>query len=173
MDSRQPSRLRSTAAIDGHPLHPLLVAFPIAFLIGALLTDLAFQGTGDAFWARASTWLIGAGLVSGALAAVAGFVDFIANEHIRSLSLVWYHFIGNAIALALSAVSLYLRLSSDALSVTGTELLLSILVVVIFAVTGWLGGEMVFRHGVGMAGERSSVEGRLQPKGSNPNEGRS
>ena len=71
MDNRQPSRLRSTAAIDGHPFHPLLVTLPIAFLIGALLTDLAFQGTGDAFWARASTWLFGAGLVSGALAAVA------------------------------------------------------------------------------------------------------
>lgn len=156
MDSRQPSRLRSIAAINGHPLHPLLVAFPIAFLIGALLTDLAFQGTGDAFWARASAWLIGAGLVGGALAALAGFIDFIANEHIRALSLVWYHFIGNAIALALSAISLYLRLSGDAAAVTGTELLLSILVVVIFAVTGWLGGEMVFRHGVGLADARSS-----------------
>ena len=158
MDSRRASGLRSTAAIAGHPLHPLLVTFPIAFLIGALLTDLAFQGTDNSFWARASAWLIGAGLVSGALAALAGFIDFIASERIRSLSLVWYHFIGNAVALILSAASLYLRVSSEAPIVTGTQLLLSILVVVIFAVTGWLGGEMVFRHGVGMAGEQTAVE---------------
>lgn len=153
MDSRQASGMRSTAAIAGHPLHPLLVTFPIAFLVGALLTDLASQGTSDAFWARASTWLIGAGLVGGILAALAGFIDFIASERIRSLSLGWYHFIGNALALILSAVSLYLRVSSEAPIVTGSELLLSILVVVIFAVTGWLGGEMVFRHGVGMTRE--------------------
>jgi uncharacterized membrane protein len=140
------------------------VAFPIAFLIGVLLTDLAFQGTGDSFWARAGVWLIGAGLVGGALAAAAGFIDFIANEHIRSLNLVWYHFIGNAIALVISAVSLYLRLSGDPTVVTGTELFLSILVVVIFAVTGWLGGEMVFRHGVGIADERSSAEIVAEPQ---------
>lgn len=158
MDSRHASGLRSTAAIAGHPLHPLLVTFPIAFLIGAFLTDLAFQGTGDAFWARASIWLIGAGLVGGALAAVAGFIDFLGSERIRSLSLVWYHLIGNAIALVLSAISLYLRLASDAPVVTGMELFLSALVVVIFAVTGWLGGELVFRHGVGMAAERSAAE---------------
>jgi uncharacterized membrane protein len=134
------------------------VTLPIAFLIGAPLTDLAFERTGDAFWARASIWLIGAGLVTGALAAVAGFIDFIANAHIRSLNLVWYHFIGNAIALVIAAISLYLRLSGNPAAVTGTELVLSILVVVIFAVTGWLGGEMVFRHGVGMTGEPSSIE---------------
>jgi uncharacterized membrane protein len=164
MDRRQPTRLRSTAAIYGHPLHPLLVTLPIGFLIGALLTDLAFHGTGDSFWARASIWLIGAGLVSGVLAAIAGFIDFIANEYIRSLNLVWYHFIGNAIALVISAISLYLRLGGDPAVVTGTELFLSILVVVIFAVTGWLGGEMVFRHGVGMADDRPSAEIAGEPQ---------
>jgi uncharacterized membrane protein len=138
-------------------LHPLLVTLPIGFLIGVLLTDLAFTGTSDSFWARASIWLIGAGLVSGALAAIAGFVDFIGNENIRAITLVWYHFIGNAIALLLSAISLYLRLAGETAGVTGTELVLSILVVVIFAVTGWLGGEMVFRHGVGMAGDERSI----------------
>jgi uncharacterized membrane protein len=134
------------------------VTLPIGFLIGALLSDLAFYGAGDSFWARASAWLIGAGLVSGAVAAIAGFIDFIASSAIRSISLVWYHFIGNAIALVLSAISLYLRLSGDMTTVTGTQLALSILVVIIIAVTGWLGGEMVFRHGVGMADERSPYE---------------
>jgi uncharacterized membrane protein len=132
MDSRQASGLRGTVAIAGHPLHPLLVTFPIAFLIGAVLTDLTFQGTSDAFWARASAWLIGAGLVSGALAALAGFIDIIASERIRSLSLVWYHFIGNAVALILS-------------------------------------GEMVFRHGVGMAEERSSMEIERNPQAQGSN----
>ncbi len=52
----------STAAISGYPLHPLLVTLPIGFLIGSFLSDLAFYSTADGFWARASAWLIGAGL---------------------------------------------------------------------------------------------------------------
>ena len=151
MNAETDHGLRSTAAIAGHPIHPLLVVFPIAFLIGAFLSDLAFYGTSDSFWARASEWLVGAGLVGGAVAAVAGFIDFIASERIRSLSIVWYHFLGNAVALVLSAISLYLRVSGEAVAVTGTELVLSILVVLIFLVTGWLGGELVFRYGVGRA----------------------
>jgi uncharacterized membrane protein len=159
MDTDPRFGFRSTAAIAGHPLHPLLVTLPIGFLIGALLTDLAFFGmtandVRDTFWARASEWLIGAGLVAGLLAAVAGFVDFIGNERIRSLTIAWIHFLGNAVALVLSAISLYFRLSAEALTVSGTELTFSVIVVAIFAVTGWLGGELVFRHGVGTSSAR-------------------
>lgn len=138
-----------TAAIKGHPLHPLLVTLPVGFLVGALLSDLMYLGTVDAFWARASGWLIGAGLLTGALAAITGFIDFFGSERVRSISLVWYHFIGNAVALVIAAISLYLRVGEDLASVSGTHAILSILTVAILLVTGWLGGEMVFRHGVG------------------------
>src|SRR5437016_13317849 len=136
--------LRSSLTIAGHTPHPLLVTLPIGFLVGVLLSDLAFFGTSDAFWVRASQWLVGAGLAAGVLAALAGFIDFIGNERIRTLTYVWYHFLGNAIALILSAVSLHLRVSAGAQVVTGAELVLSILVVVIFVFTCWLGGELVF-----------------------------
>ncbi len=62
--------VRSTAAIFGHPIHPMLVVFPIGFFVGALATDLAFWGTSDSFWARASEWLLGVGIVMGALASM-------------------------------------------------------------------------------------------------------
>ncbi|MBX6368656.1 MAG: hypothetical protein IRZ04_11785, partial [Rhodospirillales bacterium] len=62
----------SRAAIAGHPIHPMLVPFPIAFLVGALVVDLAFASTGDPFWARAGFWLLLAGIVTGAAAAVFG-----------------------------------------------------------------------------------------------------
>jgi uncharacterized membrane protein len=145
----------ATAAIAGHPLHPLLVTLPIGFLIAAFLSDIAFYYTGDGFWARASAWLIGAGLATGLLAAVAGLVDFLGSERIRSLTIVWYHFAGNAIAMVLTALNLYFRMQSDMTAVTGGQLLLSVLVVLIFAVTGWLGGELVFRHGAGVIGDDS------------------
>jgi uncharacterized membrane protein len=152
-----PLGVRSTAAIRGHPLHPLLVTLPVGFLVGALLSDLMFFGNADAFWARASAWLIGAGLVTGALAAIAGFVDFLGSDRVRSMSLVWYHFIGNAIALVVAAISLYMRAGSDLTTITGTQLFLSILTVAILLVTGWLGGELVFRHGVGQTAGTAPV----------------
>ena len=60
--------VRSTAAIFGHPIHPMLGFSRVGFLVGALATDLAFWGTSDSFWARASEWLLGAEIVMGALA---------------------------------------------------------------------------------------------------------
>ena len=132
----------------------LLVTLPIGFLIGAFLSDVAFFSTGDGFWARASAWLIGAGLAAGALAAAAGLIDFLGSARIRSLTIAWVHFAGNAIALILTAINLYYRINGEMAAVTGNQLLLSTLVVLIFAVTGWLGGELVFRHRAGVIGGR-------------------
>jgi uncharacterized membrane protein len=156
MNDKRRFGIPATAAIAGHPLHPLLVTLPIGFLIGAFLSEIAFCYTGDGFWARASAWLIGAGLVTGFLAAIAGLVDFLGSERVRSLTFAWYHFAGNAIAMILTAVNLYIRTQSDMTAVTAGELLLSLLVVLIFAVTGWLGGELVFRHGAGVTGDESA-----------------
>jgi uncharacterized membrane protein len=110
----EPAGIPSTAAIKGHPLHPMLVPFPIAFLVGALASDHAFQESGDPFWARASAWLIGAGVVMGALAAVAGLADFLGSNRVRSITAAWVHFLGNAIAMLLAIWNLVLRLGEAA-----------------------------------------------------------
>jgi uncharacterized membrane protein len=147
----------STASIMGHPIHPMLVPFPIAFLVGAFVSDLAFWGTADPFWARASMWLVGAGLVMGALAALAGLTDFLTIERVRSLSAAWMHFLGNAAALLLSLWNLLHRLGDPAAGVVPGGLVLSLVVVAILLVTGWLGGELAYRHRIGMIGD---AEGR-------------
>jgi uncharacterized membrane protein len=145
-------RIASTAQIAGHPIHPMLVSFPIAFLIGALLSDLAFWGTNDGFWARASAWLIGAGLVGGGLAAIAGLTDFLGNTAVRDLREAWIHLIGNVVAVLIALANLVLRLSAGSASaVLPTGIILSAAVVAIFAVTGWMGWEMVYRHRVGLS----------------------
>src|SRR5215216_924893 len=92
--------VKSTAAIVGHPIHPILVPLPIGFLVGALLSDLAFARTEDEFWARAALWLILAGFIAGALAAVFGLIDFLTIQRARRID-GWIHFIGNALALLL------------------------------------------------------------------------
>lgn len=152
MSASNRSGIESTAKIADHPIHPMLIPFPVAFLIGALLTDLAFWRTGSEFWATASTWLIGAGVVGGVLAAIAGLTDFLGNPAIRDVRIAWYHFLGNSAAMVLAIVNLFLRLGQSAPTVPGWGIVLSLIVVAIFAVTGWLGWELVYRHRVGVAG---------------------
>jgi uncharacterized membrane protein len=149
----------SKAAINGHPIHPMLVPFPIAFLVGALASDLAFWGTGDPFWARASLWLAGAGLVTGALAAVVGLIDFLALRRVRELTEAWMHVLGNGIALLLTLWSVLHRSGDPAAGVLPTGLILSAVVAAILVVTGWLGGELAFRHRIGMIGAPAVLPG--------------
>ena len=66
----------SSARLMGHPIHPMLVPFPIVFFISALATDIVFLRNGNDIWATASAWLLGAGLATAALAALAGLADF-------------------------------------------------------------------------------------------------
>src|SRR3954454_3206758 len=93
MPSRNPV---STASIAGHPLHPMLIPFPIAFFVSTLVCDLVFWGTRSDIWSIAALWLLGAGLIMAALAAVAGLTDFVGDR--RSFPLRAPLFYGGAFA---------------------------------------------------------------------------
>ena len=146
------SSVPSTVAIAGHPFHPLLVTFPIAFLTAALPTDLAYWLTEDAFWAKVSVWLIGAGILTGLIAAVTGLLDFLRIERVRQHSAGWLHMGGNVIALVLSLINLGLRLSDPVDSILPIGLILSTLVATLLGVTGWYGAELISRHKVAVIG---------------------
>ena len=146
----------STAAIGGHPIHPMLAVFPIAFLVGALATDLAFWRTADHFWAQASEWLLIAGVIIGALAALAGLIEFLTISRVRSLAAGWVHFLGNGAAIVIALWNLLQRLGDDpSLTIVPYGIILSAVVVALFLVTGWLGGELVFRHRIGIMAKTS------------------
>jgi uncharacterized membrane protein len=145
-----PDPVPSAAAIGGHPIHPMLVPFPIAFLVGLLVSDIVNRATGDPFWAEASYWLAIAGLVTGALAALAGLTDFLVRRRVRALPIAWYHFIGNGVALVLTFVNITIRAPDPEAEVSAAALAVSAIVAGVLAVTGWLGGEMSYRHRVGV-----------------------
>ena len=159
----EPFGIASTARIAGHPIHPMLVPFPIAVLIGALLADLAFWTTRDPFWAVAGAWLVGAGVAGGALAALAGLTDFLGSRRVRALHEAWIHFLGNATAIGLAIRNLYLRTAatpSAAEAVLPRGRALWAAMVAVLAVTGWLGWELVNRHGVGIAADKGAEGSR-------------
>ncbi|HEY9630050.1 MAG TPA: DUF2231 domain-containing protein [Coleofasciculaceae cyanobacterium] len=152
------SGVPSTVAVAGHPFHPLLVTFPIAFLVGAFGTDLGYWLTTDAFWARASIWLIGAGFVSGLLAALTGMLDFLKIDRVRKRRAGWAHMVGNVAALMLTLVNWLLRWDNPADAVVPIGLVVSLIVASLLGITGWYGAELVYRHKVAVIGYSSPQE---------------
>jgi uncharacterized membrane protein len=143
--------LASTATIAGQPIHPKLVPFPIVCFIGALLTDLAYAHTPDMMWANFSAWLLAVGLIMGVLAAIAGLIDFAGNRLIRAQGPAWPHLIGNVIVLVLALFNNLIHTRDAWTSVVPTGLILSALTIIVMLVTAWLGGYLVYRHGVGVS----------------------
>jgi uncharacterized membrane protein len=141
--------LRPTAQVAQHPIHPMLVPIPIVCFIGALVTDIAYALTADIMWADFSAWLLLVGFVFGVLAAIAGLTDFVSNPMIRAQPPAWPHLLGNLAVLVLSFFNILIHTRDGWTSVVPAGLVLSIIVVLILPVTGWLGWAMVYRYGVG------------------------
>lgn len=150
------SGITSSVAIAGHPIHPVIVVFPVAFLTAAVGTDIGYWLTKDYFWARASTWLIGLGLVAGILAAIVGMSDFIKIPRVRKRTAGWAHMTLNAVALVMSAMNFWLRLDNPIGFIVPVGTVTSVVVATLLGLGGWYGGELSFRHKVGVIGSNET-----------------
>jgi len=138
--------MRSKASIKSHPLHPILVSFPIAFLIGAFVSDLiqAFSGNAN-FWITAY-YLEVAGIVMGILAAIPGFIDYLYTIPPKSSAKKRgaKHGLLNVSQLVLFTIALIIRTNGS-----GNDILIIILEgagVIIIGITGWLGSTLIYRN---------------------------
>jgi uncharacterized membrane protein len=153
-DRADPTRgLPSTAALGGHPLHPMMIPYPVAFLTGALATDIAARQTDDPFWSRASKLLLTAGIVSGVAAGLVGAIDYFTIRRAREKTTGKIHAYGNSAALGLAAASLAARRGTDGEAPSNTAIALSAATAALVGVTGWAGAELSYRHMVGVIGE--------------------
>jgi uncharacterized membrane protein len=141
---------RSTAAIAGYPIHPMLVPIPIVCFVGTLVTDLAYWKTANMQWANMSAWMLAVGLIVSILVVVAGAIDFFGDRRIRDLKAAWIHALGNGLALVLAIINAFIHSRDAYTSVVPSGLVLSALVVLILLVTVWNGWAMVYRHGVAL-----------------------
>ena len=140
---------RSTAQIGGHPIHPMLIPFPIVCFVGTFLADIIYSQSGDNGWASASYWLLGIGLATAALAATAGVIDYLGDDRIRRLGDALKHMLANVAAVVIEAVNLALRID-DRDFIDSTGIWLSGLVVLLLLYSGWKGGDLVYKHGIGV-----------------------
>ena len=142
--------MESRAKLFGHPIHPMLIPFPLGLLATSLVFDVIHRLTGNEPWAEVAYWMIVAGIIGGLAAAPFGWIDWFAiPDGTRAKSIGLWHGVGNVVVLVLFAVSWFLR--RDAPDEPGIPaFVLSLAGVALAAVTGWLGGELVDRLGVGV-----------------------
>jgi uncharacterized membrane protein len=143
--------MQSSAKALGHPIHQQLVVFPIGLLATAVVFDVLRLITDNDGFATASYYMIAAGIIFGLLAAVFGVIDYIAvPAGTRARRIGAMHGLGNVVVVVLFAVSWLLRTGEPGHVPTTFAFLLALLGALLATVTGWLGGELVDRLGVGV-----------------------
>lgn len=133
----------------GHPIHQMLIVFPLGLLATSLVFDIVHLATTNPYWAGISYWMIAAGIIGGLVAAVFGLVDYVGiPSATRAKRIGLIHGLGNVAVIGLFAASLALRHYGGMYDVG--PVVLSGIGVLLALVTGWLGGELVDRLGVGV-----------------------
>jgi uncharacterized membrane protein len=157
--------MESRAKLAGHALHKMLIVFPLGLLATAAVFDVLHLTLNQTRWAEVAFWMIAAGVLGGLAAAVPGLIDWLAIPHgTRAKRIGLIHGLGNVVVLALFAAGWWLR-ADDPGRPGLPSLLLSFSGVVLALFTGWLGGELADRLGVGVddganLGAPNSLSGR-------------
>ena len=142
--------MESRAKLFGHPIHQMLIVFPLGLLATSLFFDVIALAADIPGLSQAAYYMIGAGVITALLAAVFGLIDFLAiPSNTRAKRVGMMHGGGNVVVVVLFAASWFLRRGHPADPGT-IAVILSAAGAALGAVTGWLGGELVDRLGVGV-----------------------
>lgn len=142
--------MEARAKLFGHPIHQILIVFPLGLLSTAVIFDVILLISDNARWAEISYWMIAAGIVGGVAAAVFGLIDWLGIPRgTRAKRIGLLHGVGNLIVVMLFAASWLARRDSPAAPET-TALVFSFAGGGLAMITGWLGGELVSRLGIGV-----------------------
>jgi uncharacterized membrane protein len=143
--------MESRVKLFGHPIHPTLIVFPLGLLGIAVLFDLLFLFTGNDLFPIVSYWNIAAGVVAGLVAALFGLLDWLnipGGTRAKSTGLL--HGLGNVVVVVLFALAWFLRRDAPNFAPDTIALILELAGAGLSLVTGWLGGELVYRLRVGV-----------------------
>lgn len=142
--------MESKAKLFGHPIHPMLIPFPLGLLTTSFIFDIIYLVTDSDAFSVAAFWMIAGGVIGGLVAAVFGVIDFSrVPDETRAHSVGVWHAILSVSMVTLFAVSWLLRLG-DPMEPGVVPVIFSLVGVVLAGLTGWFGGELVDRLGVGV-----------------------
>jgi uncharacterized membrane protein len=151
--------MRTPASIRHHPVHPMLVVFPIGLWVFSLVCDIAYHGgSHNAFWKGAAFYSIAGGIAGAILAAIPGFIDYLSltNRNVKKTATT--HMVINLLVVAIFVFNLGIRYNANA-SAEIFALALSLVGIGLMCISGWLGGTMVYEHGVAVS-DREETETR-------------
>jgi uncharacterized membrane protein len=150
-DRRVEKSVESKVKLFGHPVHPILIVLPLGLLSAAVAFDVVHLVTGDEVFSRVAFWNIAAGILGGLGAAIFGAWDWVhIPSGTRAKRIGLMHGGGNVVVVGLFILSWLLRLGSDGVKPDVAAYVFSFAGLGLAAVTGWLGGELVDRLGVGV-----------------------
>lgn len=142
--------MRTPASIGGHPIHPMLIPFPFALWFFSLIADaIYFLIDPNPTWNTVAFYALAGGIVGAVMAAVPGIIDYFSIKDEKVSKIAGWHARLNVLALLIFAASFYLRTASGSKMVDASltiPVLLSVLGAILISISGWLGGEMVFKH---------------------------
>ena len=138
--------MRTPASIAGHPIHPMLVPIPIGLWIFSLVCDLIQAGgSSNPAWSTVALYTMAGGIAGALLAAVPGLIDLLSlPPGPRRTALV--HMAINLTVVALYVINFWLRLRTP--EKPGSLIWLSVIAIGLLVISGWLGGKMVYVHGI-------------------------
>jgi len=152
--------MKSRVTIAGHPVHPMLIPFPLALWATSFVVDVLFYFLRHPTLLVISKFMLAAGCIGALAAAIPGFIDWLAIKNGEVKKAANWHARLNVIALIVFAISFFLRLGSYS-HLVGRKLtipfLLSLVGVILITISGWLGGELVFRYGIGQTRDDVNV----------------
>jgi uncharacterized membrane protein len=142
--------MESRAKLFGHPIHQMLIVFPLGLLAMAIIFDIIAIATKTPYWSEVAFWMMASGLITALLAAPFGTIDWFAIPNgTRAKTIGALHGGGNLVVVLLFGGSWLLRREAPATPST-IALVLSFAGGVLAIATGWLGGELVDRLGIGV-----------------------
>ncbi len=143
--------MESKVKIFGHPTHPMLVVFPIGLFATAVIFDILSMVTASPIFPTVSYYMIAAGVIGGLIAAIFGFIDWMAlPNNSRAKYIGGWHGLGNVTIVVLFIVSWFLRRGSANFQPGTLALVLSFAGISLALITAWIGGELVYHLGVGV-----------------------
>ncbi|MEV4493302.1 DUF2231 domain-containing protein [Micromonospora coxensis] len=143
--------MESRLKVLGHPVHPMLVMFPVALLVTGTLLDVVDTVGGPDFLGEVAYWNITIGLVGGLLAAAAGTFDLLAiPAGTRAKRVALTHAAANVAVILLFAAVWVVRLNAESRAAGGALIAIEVVGLALLGVSAWLGGELVDRLGVGV-----------------------
>ena len=144
--------MKSNASIAGHPIHPMLIPFPLALWATSFVVDVLFYFLRHPTLLVIAKFMIAAGCLGAIAAAIPGIIDWLAIKNGDAKRVANWHARLNVAALVIFAISLFLRMNRYS-ELVGRRLifpfLLSLVGVILILISGWLGGELVFHYGIG------------------------